>query len=92
VGYGSQLRSHTFIAVAEVEQDLSRVHTMVELRTAREHGSVGRKPRAQSEEDQPQVQALMRQPDVVSWKTCERIYISGATLDCHVRLNGRRRQ
>jgi DNA invertase Pin-like site-specific DNA recombinase len=87
-----KLQFHIFSALAEFERDLNRERTMAGLRAARERGRVGGRPRALSEEDLPQVQALMRQPDVSTRQICERFGISKATLYRYVGPDGTRRQ
>jgi len=57
--------------------------------SARWRGCAG--ARALSEEDLPQVQALMWQPDVSTRQICERFGISKATLYRYVRPHGERR-
>jgi DNA invertase Pin-like site-specific DNA recombinase len=54
---------------------------------ARERGRVGGRPRALSEEDIPQLQALMKDPDVPTADICERFGVSKATL-CRAPLHG----
>jgi DNA invertase Pin-like site-specific DNA recombinase len=87
-----KLQFHIFSALAEFERDLNRERTMAGLRAARERGRVGGRPRALSEEDLPQVQALMRQPDVSTRQICERFDISKATLYRYVGPDGERRR
>jgi DNA invertase Pin-like site-specific DNA recombinase len=87
-----KLQFHIFSALAEFERDLNRERTMAGLRAARERGRVGGRPRALSEEDLPQVQALMRQPDVSTRQICERFGISKATLYRYVSPDGERRR
>jgi DNA invertase Pin-like site-specific DNA recombinase len=87
-----KLQFHIFSALAEFERDLNRERTMAGLRAARERGRVGGRPRALSEEDLPQVQALMRQPDVSTRQICERFDISKATLYRYVGPDGDRRR
>jgi DNA invertase Pin-like site-specific DNA recombinase len=87
-----KLQFHIFSALAEFERDLNRERTMAGLRAARERGRVGGPPRALSEEDLPQVQALMRQPDVSKRQICERFGISKATLYRYVGPSGERRR
>jgi len=62
------------------------------LRAARARGRVGGRTRALSEEDLPQVQALMRQPDVSTRQICERFGISKATLYRYVGPDWERRR
>jgi DNA invertase Pin-like site-specific DNA recombinase len=59
------------------------------LTSARWRGS---KPRALDEEDIPQVQSLMQNPDVSTAQICERFEISKATLYCYVGPDGKRRR
>jgi len=87
-----KLQFHIFSALAEFERDLNLERTMAGLRAARERGRVGGRPRALSEEDLPQVQALMRQPDVSTRQICERFDISKATLYRYVGPDGTRRR
>jgi DNA invertase Pin-like site-specific DNA recombinase len=87
-----KLQFHIFSALAEFERDLNRERTIAGLRAARERGRVGGRPRALSEEDLPQVQALMRQPDVSTRQICERFDISKATLYRYVGPDGARRR
>ncbi len=53
--------------------------------------SRGPSPRALSEEDLPELQVLMRDPDVPVPRICERFDISKATLYRYVGPNGERR-
>jgi len=87
-----KLQFHIFSALAEFERDLNRERTMAGLRAARERGRVGGRPRALSEEDLPQVQALMRDPAVPTRQICERFDISKATLYRYVGPDGARRR
>ena len=87
-----KLQFHIFSALAEFERDLNRERTMAGLRAARERGRVGGRPRALSEEDFPQVQALMRQRDVSTRQICERFGISKATLYRYIGPDGERRR
>ena len=87
-----KLQFHIFSALAEFERDLNRERTMAGLRAARERGRVGGRPRALSEEDLPQVQALMRQPGVSTRQICERFGISRATLYRYVGPEGELRR
>ena len=87
-----KLQFHIFSALAEFERDLNKERTMAGLRAARERGRVGGRPRALSEEDLPQVQALMRQPGVSTRQICERFGISKATLYRYVGPDGARRR
>jgi DNA invertase Pin-like site-specific DNA recombinase len=57
----SKLQFHIFSALAEFECDLNRERTTAGLRAARERGRIGGRPRALSEEELPQVQALVQQ-------------------------------
>ena len=86
-----RLQFHIFGALAEFERDLNRERTMAGLRAARSRGRTGGRPRALSEEDLPEVQALMRDPDVPVRRICERFDISKATLYRYVGPNGERR-
>ena len=86
-----RLQFHIFGALAEFERDLNRERTMAGLRAARARGRTGGRPRALSEEDLPELQALMRDPDVPVRRICERFEISKATLYRYVGPNGERR-
>jgi DNA invertase Pin-like site-specific DNA recombinase len=86
-----RLQPHLFGALAEFERELARERTMAGLRAARARGRTGGRPRALSDEDLPQVQALMRDPDVSTRKICERFEISRATLYRYVGPDGQRR-
>ena len=86
-----RLQFHIFGALAEFERDLNRERTMAGLRAARARGRTGGRPRALSEEDLPEVQALMRDPDVPVRRICERFEISKATLYRYVGPDGERR-
>jgi len=87
-----KLTFHIFGALAEFERKLGRERTMAGLRAARERGRVGGRPRALSEEDIPQVQALMRNEDVPTADICERFDVSKATLYRYVGPDGKRRR
>jgi DNA invertase Pin-like site-specific DNA recombinase len=86
-----RLQFHIFGALAEFERDLNRERTMAGLRAARARGRTGGRPRALSEEDLPELQALMRDPDVTVRRICERFEISKATLYRYVGPDGERR-
>ena len=86
-----RLQFHIFGALAEFERDLNRERTMAGLRAARARGRTGGRPRALSEEDLPELQALMRDPDVPVRRICERFEISKATLYRYVGPDGERR-
>ena len=87
-----RLAFHLFGALAEFEREIARERTMAGLRAARERGRVGGRPRALSEEDLPQVQALMKDPGVSTAQICERFDISKATLYRYVGPNGKQRR
>lgn len=87
-----RLTFHIFGALAEFERELSRERTMAGLRAARERGRVGGRPSALDEEDIPEVQALMKDPDVSVSQICERFGISSPTLYRYVGPNGKRRK
>ena len=86
-----KLTFHIFGALAEFERELTRERTMAGLEAAREQGRVGGRPRALQEEDIPQVQALMQNPEVSTSDICERFDISRATLYRYVGPDGERR-
>ena len=69
----------------------NRERTMAGLRAARARGRTGGRPRSLSEEDLPEVQALMRDPDVPVRRICERFDISKATLYRYVGPGGEQR-
>jgi len=87
-----RLTFHIFGALAEFERELSRERTMAGLKAARERGRVGGRPRALDEEDLPQIQSLMQNPDVSTKQICERFGISKATLYRYVGPDGERRK
>lgn len=87
-----KLTFHIFGALSEFERELTRERTLAGLRAARERGNVGGRPRALSEEEIPQVQALMREEDVSVSEICERFGISEATLYRYVGPDGERRR
>lgn len=87
-----KLTFHIFGALAEFERELARERTMAGLRAARERGRVGGRPRALDEDDIPQVQSLMRNPEVSTSEVCERFGISKATLYRYVGPDGERRR
>ena len=87
-----KLTFHIFGALAEFERELARERTMAGLKAARERGQVGGRPPALSEEEIPQVQAMMRDEEVSTSDICERFDISRATLYRHVGPNGKRRR
>jgi DNA invertase Pin-like site-specific DNA recombinase len=65
---------------------------MAGLKAARERGRVGGRPRALDEDEIPQIQSLMQNPDVSTAQICERFGISKATLYRYVGPNGGRRR
>ena len=87
-----KLTFHIFGALAEFERELGRERTMAGLRAARERGRVGGRPRALSEEDIPELQALMKDPDVSTQQICDRFGVSKVTLYRYVRPDGERRR
>jgi DNA invertase Pin-like site-specific DNA recombinase len=87
-----KLTFHIFGALAEFERELGRERTMAGLRAARERGRVGGRPRALDEEDIPELQALMKDPDVPTADICERFGISKATLYRYIGPDGERRR
>ena len=87
-----KLTFHIFGALAEFERELNRERTMAGLRAARERGRVGGRPRSLSEEEIPQVQALMQDEEVSTSEICERYGISKTTLYRYVGPDGERRQ
>ncbi len=87
-----KLTFHIFGALAEFERELGRERTMAGLRAARERGRVGGRPRALSEEDIPELQALMKDPDVSTQQICDRFDVSKATLYRYVGPDGERRR
>jgi len=87
-----KLTFHIFGALAEFERELSRERTMAGLRAARERGRVGGRPPALDEEDIPEVQALMKDPEVSASQICERFGIGRTTLYRYVGPNGERRK
>ncbi len=87
-----KLTFHIFGALAEFERELSRERIMAGLKAARERGKVGGRPPALDEEDIPEVQALMKDPDVTVSQICERYDISSPTLYRYVGPNGERRK
>lgn len=87
-----RLAFHLFGTLAEFEREIARERTMAGLRAARERGRVGGRPRALSEEDLPEIQALMKDPDVSTSQICERFDVSKATLYRYVGPNGEARR
>lgn len=87
-----RLTFHIFGALAEFERELAHERTMAGLRAARERGRVGGRPRALDEEDIPQLQALMKDPEVSTRQICERFDVSKATLYRYVGPDGERRR
>jgi len=87
-----KLTFHIFGALAEFERELNRERTMAGLRAARERGRVGGRPRALDDDELPQVQALMTDPDVSTAEICDRFDISKATLYRYVGPEGERRR
>ena len=61
---------------------------MAGLRAARKQGRVGGRPRALSEEDIPELQALMKDEGVSTADMCERFDVSKATLYRYVGPDG----
>ena len=86
-----RLAFHLFGALAEFEREIALERTMAGLRAARARGRVSGRPRALSEEDMPQVQALMKDPDVSTAQICERFDVSKATLYRYIGPDGERR-
>ena len=76
-----RLQVHIFGALAEFERDLNRERTMAGLRAARSRGRTGGRPRALSDEDLPEVQALMRRTGTSASGLRFRKRPSTATLD-----------
>ena len=87
-----RLTFHIFGALAEFERELARERTMAGLKAARERGNTGGRPPALSEEDMPQIQALMRDDTVTTADICERFDISRPTLYRYVGPDGERRR
>ena len=87
-----RLTFHIFGALAEFERELAHERTMAGLRAARERGRIGGRPRALSEEDVPELQALMKDPDVSTSDICDRFDVSKAALYRYVGPNGERRR
>jgi DNA invertase Pin-like site-specific DNA recombinase len=87
-----KLTFHIFGALAEFERELGRERTMAGLKAARERGRVGGRPRALDGKDIPELQALMKDPDVSTADICERFGISKATLYRYIGPNGERRR
>jgi len=87
-----KLTFHIFGALAEFERELGRERTMAGLRAARERGRVGGRPRALSEEDMPELQALMKDEGVSTQQICQRFDVSKATLYRYVGPDGERRR
>jgi len=65
---------------------------MAGLRAARKQGRVGGRSRALSEEDIPELQALMKDSGVSTRQICERFDVSNATLYRYVGPDGERRR
>nr|WP_262507580.1 helix-turn-helix domain-containing protein [Salinibacter altiplanensis] len=65
---------------------------MAGLRAARKQGRVGGRPRALSEEDIPELQALMKDEGVSTRQICDRFDVSKATLYRYVGPEGERRR
>ena len=87
-----KLTFHIFGALAEFERELGREPAVAGLRAARERGRVGGRPRALSEEDIPELQALMKDPDVSTQQICDRFGVLKATLYKYVGPDGERRR
>jgi DNA invertase Pin-like site-specific DNA recombinase len=87
-----KLTFHIFGALAEFERELARERTMAGLKAARERGRVGGRPPALSEEEIPQVQAMMRNDEISTSDICERFDISRATLYRYVGPDGEHRR
>ena len=87
-----KLTFHLFGALAEFERELGRERTMAGLRAARKQGRVGGRPRALSEEDIPELQALMKDEGVSTQQICDRFDVSKATLYRYVGPDGERRR
>lgn len=83
---------HIFGALAEFERELIRERTMAGLEAAREEGRTGGRPPALSEDEIPQVQALMKDPDISTKDICERFDVGKTTLYRYVAPNGERRK
>jgi DNA invertase Pin-like site-specific DNA recombinase len=87
-----RLAFHIFGALAEFERELARERTMAGLQAARERGRVGGRPPALSEEEIPQIQALMRDEEVSAREIADRFDVSKATLYRYVGPGGERRK
>lgn len=83
---------HIFGALAEFERELISKRTKEGLEAARERGNHGGRPPALSEDEIPEVQALMRDPDVTVRQICDRFDISKRTLYRYVAPDGSRRK
>ena len=83
---------HVFAAMAEFERNLTRERTMAGLKAARERGNVGGRPPALTEDEIPQVQALMKDDSVTTKEICERFDVSKSALYRHVSPDGERRK
>lgn len=83
-----RLTFHIFGALAGFEHGVAHERTMAGLRAARERGRGGGRPRSLSEEDIPELQALMQNEDVSTKQICERFGVSKATLYRYVGPDG----
>jgi len=87
-----KLTFHLFGALAEFERKLAKERTMAGLEAARKRGRTGGSPAAIDDEEIPQLQALMKNPDVSTKQICDRFDVSKATLYRYVGPNGERRK
>lgn len=87
-----KLTFHIFGALTQFERARNRERTMAGLRAARERGRVGGRPRSLDEEEIPQIQSLMQNPDVSTTDICDRFGISKTTLYRYGGPDGERRR
>lgn len=87
-----RLTFHIFGALAEFYRELGRERTLEGLEAARERGRTGGRPPALTEEEIPEVQAMMRDEAVPTPQICDRFDVSKSTLFRYVGPDGERRK
>ena len=71
---------HIFAALAEFERSIIRERTMAGLKSARDRGRLGGRPRALSSSDIAAVKALLRDPDITVEQAAKRVGVAASTI------------